>query len=278
MMNLIIYCVYSSVTLTFRTIFLRKGIYILVLGVLTSCNLYTRKEEVLITDKDFIENYRELSPDSSMVLINYSIDLGAFGVGQSGTSILKIPDTTKNLREFNIPNNYTQVKWIDNQNISAMYDILPSLREGVKFEPKDLEINKIKVHVSALDYIDQGSQQQIVHREVSPNGRYELVVYRYSKDINNLNFIHISVIQPGKEIPKYGNYFIADPQSDYVFYGTWTKESELVFYSNSQDAELVEYFLVHKRPKVKYNIIRDDQKYSNKYRWIERGSDLSNHE
>ena len=257
---------------------MRKVIYILVLAILSSCNLYDRKEEVFITDDDFVENYREFSPDSSMVFINYNIDLGAFGYGYGGTSILKSADTTKNLREYILPNTYTHVKWIDNQNISAQYDILPSIREGLKFELNDIEVNSIKVHVSALDYIDQDAQQQILHREVSPNGRYELVVFRYPKDINNLNFIHISVIPPGNEIPKYGNYFIADKYSDYVFYGTWTKDNELNFYSNSQYAELVPNYLVEKRPKVNYYIITDDSKYDKTSKWIEMGRNLTSHE
>ncbi len=102
---------------------MKTTIYILTLIILTSCNLYDRKEEVLMTDKDYVENYREFSPDSSMILINYSLDLGAFGYGQAGTAILKLSDTTKNLRDFSLPNTLTRLKWIDNKNISAQYDI-----------------------------------------------------------------------------------------------------------------------------------------------------------
>ena len=81
-----------------------------------------------MTDQDYVENNREFSPDSSMLLINYSLDLGAFGYGQSGTAILKLSDTTKNLRDFSLPNTLTRIKWLDNQTISAQFDILPSLR------------------------------------------------------------------------------------------------------------------------------------------------------
>lgn len=96
---------------------MRKVFHLLILILLSSCNLYERKEEVFITDNDFVENYREYSPDSSMVLINYSIDLGAFGYGYAGTAILKAVDTTKNLREYTLANDYTRVKWIDNKNM-----------------------------------------------------------------------------------------------------------------------------------------------------------------
>ena len=223
-----------------------------------------------MTDQDYVENYREFSPDNSMVLINYSLDLGAFGYGQAGTAILKLSDTTKNLRDFSIPNTLTKVKWLDNQNISAQFDILASLRTGEKIKFKDEEINNVKIKISALDYIDKEDHLEIEHKETSPNGQFELVVYRYLKDRSNLNFIHISIIPTGGQIPKYGNYLIADMQSDYVMYGTWNKNNELEFYSNTQYSDLVQYYLVDSRPKVNYKIITDDKKYGSKYRWTKK--------
>jgi len=248
----------------------RKTNYILILVTLSSCNLYDRKEEVLMTDQDYVENYRKFSPDSAMLLINYSLDLGAFGYGQCGTAILNSFDTTKNLRDFSLPNTFTKLEWIDNNTISAQYDILNLLRTGRKIELKDEQVNNIKIEVSALDYINKEDHLEIEHKETSPNGQFELVAYRYLKDRSNLNFIHISVIPVAGQVPKYGNYLIADMQSDYVFYGTWTKENELKFYTNSLNSDLVQYYLVDKRPKVKYNLVIDDKEYGNKYRWIEK--------
>lgn len=243
---------------------------LLVLMFFSCCNLYDRKGEVFITDNDYVENYREISPDGSMVLINYSLDLGAFGYGQSGTAILRLEDTTKNLRNFSIPNTLTKVKWIDNQNISAHFDILPSLRTGEKITLTGKEINGVKIKVSALDYIEKDDHLKIEYQQLAPNGKFELVAYRYFKDWENLKFIHISVIRAGEQIPKYGNYFIADIQSDYIFYGAWTKENELDFYTNSRYSDLVQYYLVDSRPKIKYNLIIDDEKYGSKYRWNEK--------
>jgi hypothetical protein len=240
------------------------------LVTLSSCNFYDRKEDVLMTDQDYVENYREFSPDNSMLLINYSLDLGAFGYGQAGTAILKPSDTTKNLRDFSLPNTLTRLKWIDNQTISAQFDILPSLRSGEKITLTDKEINGVTIKVSALDYIDKEDHLEIEHREVSPNGRFELVAYRYLKDRSNLNFIHISVIPVGGQIPKYGNYLIADLQSDYVLNGTWTEKNELKFYSNSQYSDLIQYYLVKDRAKIEYKIVTDDKEYGSKYRWTKK--------
>lgn len=223
-----------------------------------------------MTDQDYVENYREFSPDSSMLLINYSLDLGAFGYGQSGTAILKLSDTTKNLRDFSLPNTLTRLKWLDNQTISAQFDILPSLRSGEKIALTDKEINGVKIKVSALDYIDKDDHLEIEHRELAPNGQFELVAYRYLKDRSNLNFIHISIIPVGRQIPKYGNYLIADMQSDYVLNGTWTEKNELKFYSNSQYSDLIQYYLVNDRAKIKYEIVTDDKEYGSKYRWTKK--------
>jgi len=248
----------------------RKTIYILTLVIPSSCNLYDRKEEVFITDQDYVENYRAFSPDSSLLLINYSLDLGAFGHGQSGTAILNLSDTTKNLRDFSLPNTLTRLKWLDNQTISAQFNILPSLRSGEKIALTYKEINGVKIKVSALDYIDKNDHLEIEHREIAPNGKFELVAYRYLKDRSNLKFIHISIIPVGGQIPKYGNYLIADMQSDYVLNGTWTERNELKFYSNSQYSDLMQYYLVNDRAKIKYDIVTDDQKYGNKYRWTKK--------
>jgi hypothetical protein len=205
-----------------------------------------------------------------MLLINYSLDLGAFGYGQAGTAILKLSDTTKNLRDFSLPNTLTRLKWLDNQTISSQFDILHSLRTGEKIALTDKEINGVKIKVSALDYIDKDDHLEIEHRELAPNGQFELVAYRYLKDRSNLNFIHISIIPVGGQIPKYGNYLIADMQSDYVLNGTWTEKNELKFYSNSQYSDLIQYYLVNGRAKINYEIVTDDKEYGSKYRWTKK--------
>lgn len=223
-----------------------------------------------MTDDDYVENYREASPDGSKILINYSIDLGAFGYGQAGTAILNAADTTKDLRQYSLPNTLMHVRWIDNETISARYDILPSIRTGQKNDVKDLRVNGVIVKVLPYDYIDEGDHLEIEHRESSPNGQLELVAYRYLKDRSNLNFIHVSIIPVGGKLPKYGNYFIADMQSDYILYGTWDKDNQLDLYSNGQYADLIQYYLVHDRPKIEYQIIKDDNRFSSKNRWTEK--------
>ena len=243
-----------------------------ILTFLCGCFSYDRKQEVFKTDKDFAEFWRQPSPDSSMLVLNYGIDLGAFGYGQAGTAILKLNDTIKNLRLFTLPNTFDRIKWIDNKTVSAKFDTIPFIRKGKTSSYNDTIINGITVKISSYDFIEPNAKQKIEHRETSPNGQHEFIAYRYIKDEHNLNFIHISVITTGGQIPKYGNYIIADMQSDYVFNGTWDKDNSLIFYSNNLYVDMVQYYLVHNRPNIKYKVVNDDKTYSSKYRWTGQSS------
>ena len=207
-----------------------------------------------------------------MLLISYGIDLGAFGYGQAGTAFLKPSDTTKNFQQFTLSNTFDRIKWIDKKTVSAKFNAIPLIRDGKTLSYNDTIINGVTVKVSSYDNIEENSKQIIEHRETSPNGQYELVAYRYMNDIHNLNFIHVSIIKSGGQIPKYGNFIIADMQSDYVLNGNWDKDNTLIFYSNNLYADMVQYYLVQNHPDIEYKIINDDKTYSSKYRWTGQSS------
>jgi hypothetical protein len=240
--------------------------------LLFGCISYDRKQEVFKTDKDFVEFSRLPSPDSSMILLNYGIDQGAFGYGHAGTAILKLPDTTKNIRQFTLTNALDRFEWLDNKTVSAKFDIIPSIRSGERPILNDTVINGVAIKVSFYDYIEPNAKQLIEHRQISPSGQHELVAYRYMNDKHNLNFIHVSIIPTGGQIPKYGNFLIADMQSDYVLNGTWDKDNSIVFYSNNLYTDMVQYYLVHNHPDIKYKVVNDDKTYSSKYRWTKQSS------
>lgn len=148
----------------------RRCTYLSIPILLVSCSLYDRKESVFMTDQDFVENYREFSPDRSMLLVNYSIDLGAFGYGQVGTAVLKTADTSRDLRTFSLPNTLIHTKWIDNKTISAKVDIIPSIRAGGSIKIRDRKINDIVVKVSPLDFIESDYQIQLNTGRSPPTG------------------------------------------------------------------------------------------------------------
>ena len=126
--------------------------------------------------------------------------------------------------------------------------------------------------ISSYDFIEPYAKQIIEYRETSPNRQHELIAYRYIDDEHNHNFIHILVIATGGQIPKYGNYIIADIQSDYVLNGTWDKDNSIILYSNNLYTDMVQYYLVHNRPNIKYKVVNDDKTYGSKYRWTGQSS------
>ena len=252
--------------------FLKKGLFAASLTFTFSCCLLgdPRKEEVLMTDKDFVEFKREYSPDSTRMLLNYGLNLGAFGFSKCGTAILNLKDLVKDLRPFTLSKSYINVKWLNNQKVSAQRELIPFLRSGETLDLSPQKINSIDVEVSPLDFIKPHYHLEIEHRETSPNGQFELVAYRYAENNDNLNFIHVSVINKGEQIPKYGNYLIGERQSDYVFFGKWSADNQLIFYTNDKDKSMVQYCLIKNRPKIAYSLITNDTNYQNKRIWREK--------
>jgi len=225
-----------------------------------------------MTDSDFAEFDRQYSPDSTMILLNYGIDLGAFGYTKAKNAILSLSDTTKNLCDYSVKDDLIKLQWINNNSISAKIDILPYLRNGNQYELKNERINEIEIIVTPYDYLEKDFERVIEFNELSPNKKYELIVYRYSKSRTALNFIHISIIEKGQKIPKYGNYLIADMQSDYVFDGEWTSDNNLIFYTNAIYADMVKHYLVKSRPNIDYELKIDNERFGHKYRWMKRAA------
>jgi len=222
-----------------------------------------------------VEFDRKYSPDGSKILLRYGLDLGALGYGQGGKAVLNVSDTTKNLREFTIQAKLIRVHWTGNDAISGSIDIIPYIRSGETYEIENLSVNNVEIIVQPYDFIEPDFHRRVIeHRETSPNEKYELIAYRYCKSITALNFIHVSVVEKGQEIPKYGNYLIADMQSDYVFDGGWASDNTLVFYTNELYAELVQYFLVKNRPSIEYKLIVANEKFGNVCRWRKQHDSL----
>jgi len=222
----------------------------------------------MVTDSDFVEFSKSYSPDSSMVLIHYGIDLGAFGTGTAGTAIIKCIDSTKNLVPSTINGTFTDVKWINNKSATANYDIIPDLRAGAPSKIVNKEINGVKILIKPYDHIGADYKLKIEHLETSPDGKNQLVAYRYSNG-KELTPIHISIVPKNSKIPRYGNFYIGEQTSDCILYGIWDKQNELLFFSNKRDSDMVNYYVIKNHPAIRYQIIVNEKKYGNKYLWTE---------
>src|SRR5215510_3293032 len=147
----------------------------LLLLILSACTTAPRR--IYIGDTDFVEVGRQYSPDRAMLILDYTLDIGALGYSKGGTAVLKISDLAKDLTQFNLPDNLEHVKWIDNKTISARMDVIPHIRNDEKPPIKDIDVNGVKVKVAPYDHIENEFHMDTEHREASPDGKYELVAY-----------------------------------------------------------------------------------------------------
>lgn len=232
--------------------------------LLCSCLFDERREAVYVSDQDFVENSRLFSPDSSMIALDYSIDLGAFGTGRRGTVIIRSSDIHKDLSKFTLPLEYIDVKWVNNKTVTAGVDVISDFRIGKMTEIRDTAINGVYVKVLPFDQTDPNDTLEIISKRTSPDGKCDLVCFRYNGS-DHRGLLHISIIKKGDKLSKLGNYFISDGSADYILKARWNRNGELLLYTNLKYAQMSEYFLVANRPDVDYHIVTDkslEAKYS----------------
>jgi hypothetical protein len=241
----------------------------LIVVLIAACNT-GKRQSAMITDDDFREFYRIYSPNKSKLLLNYGAHHEAFGYAIRGTAILKMSDTSGNLVKFTLPNTLGNFKWKGKDTVNASFDIINSLRNGTKVTAQDTVVNGVFVKVKTEDYIDDSDQLQLLHRETSPNGKQQLLVYRYGNRTDSTKFIHIAVVAAHAAVPRYGNYFIAQAQNDYILYARWSRNNTLILFTNNEGKELIYYGLVRPRPTVDYQIVADNDRYKNAKKWVGR--------
>jgi hypothetical protein len=245
---------------------MHKASKLLVTFILASCSLNCGRE-IHMRDSNFVEIWREFSPDSSKILLEYCIDIGATGYSAKATALLRISDTTHDLSQFTLPIVPVWVHWVANDTVSAFVDVFPSIRAAKSTDSPPLSFNGVSVKLIPYDYIDTTSQLRVESRQISPDGKFEMVAYRYATRYA-LRILHMSIIRVNDSIPKYGNFLIGDIWSDPVLNASWTSGDSLILYSNFEEADWVRHFLVSNRPPFPYKIIIDRSDERSKNRWV----------
>ncbi len=235
--------------------------------VAASCG--SKHNAAYIKDEDFKEFSRLYSPNRNKILLYYASHKGPFGYHIRGTAVINVKDTAGNLLPYTLPKTLTDVKWVNDSHATAQFNIMPSVRRGNTVNFNDTTINGVQIKVTLNDFIELNDCMNVLYRETSPDRKHQLVVYRYGNDIKR-SFIHLSVIPVNGNLPKYGNYFIANLQSDYIYYARWSRKNELMFFSDDVGKDLVFYGLVKTRPNIGYQIVSDDDRYKGKVRWVGR--------
>lgn len=122
----------------------------------------------------------------------------------------------------------------------------------------DTVLNGVTVKIIHKDPIDSSFTRKIFYRETSPNGKHDLVVYKYVKPVNGNYFLNISITNKGDSIPKFGNFYISRWDFDCFTDVRWDKESILDCKVSSSCFYSFPDYLVKSRPDVKYNVQIND--------------------
>ncbi|WP_186756549.1 hypothetical protein [Echinicola salinicaeni] len=97
-------------------------------------------------------NKKLYSPDSSIAVVYYTLDVGARGYRQY-KSILREEDYDDELTTFNVPPEMVVVNWVDNHNLKVVYDLneiygLGGIHTDLDLTKDTIIINGIKLIVA----------------------------------------------------------------------------------------------------------------------------------
>jgi hypothetical protein len=208
----------------------------------------------------FTEFSRTYSPDSSKFLLNYDYVQGAEDGGRSSfVAILNSSDGVKpDMIQYSFSTyDFDKIYWKDSDTIIIEDKYTEYMSQG-RSPLRDTVLNGVTVKIVHSDPVDTSFARKIFYRETSPNGKYDLVVYKHVKAVNGNYFLNISVINKGDSIPKYGNFYISRWDFDCFTDVRWDKESILDCKVSSSCYYSFADYLVKNRPDIKYKVKIDD--------------------
>jgi hypothetical protein len=208
----------------------------------------------------FTEFSRSYSPDSSKFLLKYDYVQGAWDGGRS--TFITILNSTDSVKPDYIKYSYSsydydKIYWKGNDTVIIEDKYTEFMSQG--HSPlKDTILNGVSVKIIQKDPIDTSFTRKIFYQDTSPNGRYELIVYKYVKPVNGNYFLNISVIIKGDTIPKYGNFYISRWDFDCFNDIRWDGSSVLDCKVSSSCYYSFADYLVKNRPDIKYKVQIND--------------------
>jgi len=208
----------------------------------------------------FTEFSRTYSPDSSKFLLNYTYVQGAWDGGRS--SLVTILNSSDSVQPVNVKYSlstydFDKIYWKGNDTILIEDKYTEYISQG-KSPLRDTALHGVTVKIIHRDPIDTSFTRKIFYREASPNGRYDLIVYKYVKPVNGNYFLNISVINKSDSIPKFGNFYISRWDFDCFTDIRWDKASILDCKVSSSCYYSFADYLVKNRPDIKYNVQIND--------------------
>jgi hypothetical protein len=208
----------------------------------------------------FTEFSRTYSPDSSKFLLKYDFVQGAWDGSRSTlTAILKSTDSVKpdNIKYSFSSYDYDKIYWKGNDTVIIEDKYTEFISQG-RSRLNDTTLNGVTVKIIHKDPIDSSFKRKILYQETAPNGKYELVVYKYVKPTNGDYFLNISVINKGDTIPKFGNFYISRWDFDCFNDIRWDSLSVLDCKVSSSCYYSFANYLVKNRPNTRYKVQIND--------------------
>jgi hypothetical protein len=219
-----------------------------------------------LTDRNIIIEKKLLSTDGSKIAIDYYYDNGALGDGAGHTALLSANQMRSNLRKFRISDRYEPIRWEDDGSLTVRVDYIECIRANEDCaKARDAAFG---TRINIQNYDETDGKSRVIEAEIpSPSGRRLLVAYRYPNG-PNLGRIHVSIVESGQLLPRYGNFYIASMEGDGILDAHWETDSSIVLLTKTSQAHLLQNPTVFRPnpPNIDYRIEIDDS-LSAAYLW-----------
>lgn len=219
----------------------------------------------------FTEFSRTYSPDSSKFLLNYAYVQGAWDGGRS--SAVAILNSSDSLKPENITYSFSsydfdRIYWKDNHTVLIEDKYTEYISQG-KSPLKDTVVNGVIIKIIHRDPIDSSFARKVLFRETSPNGKHDLVVYKYVNLLKGNYVLNISVINNGDSIPRYGNFYVSRWDFDCFTDIRWDKENILDCKVSTGCYYSFADYISKNRPDLKYKVQISDTVNGNIHDYME---------
>ncbi len=203
---------------------------------------------------------RIYSPDSSKFLLSFNFVQGSWDGGRSSfVTILHSTDSVKpdNIKYSLSSYDYDKIYWKGNDTVIVEDKYTEFISQGQSLL-NDTTLNGVAIKIIHHDPIDSSFARKIFYQDTSPNGKYDLLVYKYVKPVSGNYFLNISVINKGDTIPKFGNFYISRWDFDCFNDIRWDSSSTLDCKVSAACYYSFKDYLVKNRPDIKYKVEMND--------------------